>query len=114
MSLASILYPPPTANGWKEWSWANFQHHLAIDKAIKQVKGVDVMPFRLWPVSEGDLKNWLEQHQESHNNYNQLLNISGQDLTEFDPKNKAKRDDWFFVHFLQHQAAAQTLALPFL
>lgn len=112
MSLAQILYPPPTHQGWKEWSWANFQHHLALESAILQLKGVQVASFRLWPVTEHDLKDWLQAHQEAHNAINAALGISGQDLSELDLKNKTKRDDWFYVHELQHQAAAQLLGSP--
>ena len=114
MSLASVLYPSPTQSGWKEWSFANFQHHLAIDKGLLQVKGYSYNPLRLWPVDENDFRDFLQQHQQSHNVFNDVLGIAGRDLSQLDLKNKDHRDSWFFEHYIQHQAAAQILGLTIL
>lgn len=112
MSLAAVLYPPPTKQGWREWSFANFNHHQAIDAAIVDVLGVAAQHYRIWPVDESNFDDWLEQHQLSHSLYNQILGIDGQDLTGLDLKDKNKREGWFFIHYIQHQAAAQILKLP--
>lgn len=114
MSLAAVLYPSPTTKGWAEWSWHNYQHHQAIDTAMEQVRGIKPASYRLWPVDEHNFQDWLEQHQQSHSLFTQVLGISGQDLSELDLKDKTKREAWMFQHFIQHQAAAQTLALPIL
>lgn len=112
MSLAGLIYPSPTKQGWTEWAWHNYNHHLAIDAAIKQKFGVEVAPFRIWPINQSDFQLFLEQHQQYHNTYSQILGIPGQDLSEFDTKNKAKRDDWFFVHSQEHRSAATILGSP--
>lgn len=114
MSLASVLYPSPTRQGWKEWSWANFQHHLAIDTGLLQVAGYQYNPYRLWPVDEHDFRGFLEQHNQSHQVFNSVLGINGQDLSELDLEDKTMRDSWFFSHYTQHQAAAQLLGLAIL
>lgn len=113
-SLAAVLYPPPTKQGWNEFAHANFQHHLAIRTAITQVRGVLPTPYRIWPVSEFDFHDWEEQHQQEHTLMCQLLGISSQDLSDYDQKDKTKRDAWHFAHFIQHQAAATILGLPIL
>lgn len=114
MSLAQILYPPPTKDGWHEWSWANSQHHDAINRAILEVKGVQVASFRLWPVTEYDFRDWLEQHQQSHTVFCDLLGINGEDLTELDLNDKSKKDAWMFAHVQQHRAATSALKVPYL
>jgi hypothetical protein len=112
MGLAQLTYPSPTKTGWQEWSWANLQHHLAIDTAILEVLGVEIVPFRIWPVFEKDFQDWLEQHQEYHNVYSQVLGIESQDLSELDLKNKSKADDWMYLHVQEHRSAATILKLP--
>lgn len=114
MSLAGLLYPSPTKQGWAEWAFHNYQHHLAIDASIKKIKGIEVVPFRIWPINQVEFQTWLQEHQEYHNTYSQILGTPGQDLSEFDTKNKAKRDDWFFVHEQEHRAAATILGDPLL
>lgn len=114
MSLAAIVYPSPTPEGMTEWSIANFQHHNGIEIAMRQTLGVDPPIFRLWPILPEDFQSWLEQHQQAHNFFNQTLGLSGQDLTGLDLKDKSLADDWFFVHELEHQAAARVLKLSIL
>lgn len=114
MSLAAVLYPSPTEEGWTEWSHANYQHHLAIERALLQVKGVQATPFRIWPVGENQFEDWLEQHQQAHTLFCNELGIAGLDLTDLDFKDKSKKDFWYFAHFQQHQAAAQLLGLSIL
>ena len=111
MPHPGIIYPSPTKDGWKEWSWHNLQAHLAIDAALLRVRGITVQAFRLWPVGEHDLKDFLEQHQFSHQSYNQALGLAGQDLSDLDTKDKTKRDAWFWNHQSQHQAIAEVLGL---
>jgi hypothetical protein len=109
MSLAGVLLPSPTKNGWKEWSFHNFQHHQGINLVLQQERGI-VSPFyRLWPVGDKDFQDWLAQHQYAHNFFNSALGLAGQDLSSLDLKDRTKRDDWFEVHFLEHLAVAQTL-----
>lgn len=112
MSLAGLTYPSPTKQGWTEWSWHNYQHHLAIDAAILELRGIEITPFRIWPTNQQDFTDFLQQHQEYHNLYSQILGISGRDLSELDTKNKAKRDDWFYSHEQEHRAAATILKVP--
>ena len=111
-SLAAVLYPPPTKQGWNDWAHANFQHHLAIRSGIVAVKGVIPTPYRIWPVSDFDFSDWEEQHQQEHSLMNQILGISGQDLSDIDRQDRRKLDAWMFAHFIQHQAAAQILKIP--
>lgn len=114
MSLASVLYPPPTKDGWNEWTWANYQHHQAIETGLRQVKGLSPTIYRLWPVREQEFEDWLEQHQQAHTLFTQALGINGSDLSQLDFNDKPKRDAWMYSHFVDHQAAAQLLGLTIL
>ena len=107
-----MLYPSPTEQGWNEWSFANKSHHDAIDAAILSVLGVAVTKYRIWPTSADNFSDFLEQHQQAHTQYNQLLGIDGQDLTGLNLKDKPNTQAWFWSHYVQHQAAAQILGLP--
>lgn len=114
MSLASVLYPSPTNQGWDEWSWHNYQHHLAINTALTQVLGIIPVTYRLWPVRQEEFRDWLEQHQQAHTLFCNAIGISGVDISDLDFKDKTKRDAWMYLHFQQHQAAAQILGLDIL
>lgn len=112
MSLAQILYPPPTGQGMEEWFMAHAQHHIAIIDAFKATQGVVLDNLGLYPVNSQDLDDWLERHQRMHMQMCQLSKVQGADLSGLDLKDKAKADAWFFQHYLQHQGVAQAAGQP--
>lgn len=112
MSLAQVLYPPPTPQGMEEWFQAHARHHEGILFALKETQGVNLDNLGLYPVNEKDLDDWLQRHQEMHTAMNRVFGISGTDLSGLDLKDKNKSDSWFFQHFLQHQSAAQSCGMP--
>jgi hypothetical protein len=112
VSLAQILYPPPTDRGFQEWATAHDRQHEAIAQAIKETKGIVVEYLPLYPVNENDLDNWLRQHQQMHNEMLAALGIPGTDLSVLDLKDKPQADSWFFTHYLQHQQVAQACGQP--
>jgi hypothetical protein len=112
MSLAQILYPPPTKEGMEEWFQAHARHHEAIVAAFKQTRGVQLDSLGLYPVNVKDLSDWLQRHQQMHTAMGQLAGVQGTDLSGLDLNSKTSSDSWFFQHFLQHQGVSQACGLP--
>lgn len=112
MSLAQILYPPPTDQGMEEWFLAHARHHDAIIEAFAQTTGTRLDSLGLYPVNPSDLDDWLERHQKMHTAMCNLAGVAGTDLSGLDLKDKSKADSWFFQHFLQHQGVAQRTGVP--
>lgn len=112
MSLATILYPSPTASGADEWFHANFQHHQSIVGALKDVRGVILPVYQIFPANPQNMQIWLREHQHQHNEMCNALGISGTDLSSVDFRDKKQLDAWYFAHFLEHQAAAAASGLP--
>lgn len=111
MSLAQILYPPPTPQGLEEWFQSHAQHHSAIVTAYN-AKGASLDSLGLYPVNPKDMYDWLQRHQQMHNQMQQITGVQGTDLTGLDLSSKEKSDAWFFQHFLQHQAVAEASGAP--
>ena len=110
--LASIRYPPPTPEGWKEWTWNHLVHHQAIIYAAKTVKNVDLTQYNIWPFNPDDAENWLLQHQNFHNDMDTLYQVNGSDLSTLDFTNKRDVDAWLFTNFQEHADVAQLCGLP--
>lgn len=111
MSLATLLYPPPTDRGMDEWLFANVQHHRTITDAIASQRGVRIAEQNIWPVGKGDWRNFLRRHQEWHDAINGALGVPGVDLQSLDFNNKQQVDAWIWLHFVSHRAWAQALGL---
>lgn len=111
MTLAMIMYPPPTERGMEEWLHAHIRHHEAIADAVRTTLGVtlDILP--IYPGKVED-DQWSRDHQEMHNAMSGALGLAGTDITRWDTKNKRKSDDWVYIHFEQHRTAASACGLP--
>ena len=109
MSLATLLYPPPTDRGMDEYGWANLDHHRIITSAIFKQREVRIQEYTIWPIRADNFDDFLRQHQSWHDAINAELNIPGTDLTNVDFQNQQQRDAWYWIHFIQHRAYAIAL-----
>lgn len=109
MSLALLLYPPPTARGFDEWAFANLQHHRRINLAIARQRGVDLPTTQIYPVRPDSFKDFLRQHQEWHDAINNELGIQGVDLSNVDMSKEKERDAFIWLHFNAHRNWAEAL-----
>lgn len=94
--------------------FSHFQHHLGIIRGLKQVRNVDATLWQIYPFNPKDKENWLQQHQQLHSDYESVLQIQGNDLSEVDFKNQKELDAWFWLNFVSHRSAAQLLAVDYL
>jgi len=108
MSLAQIIYPPPTPRGFQEWAFQHYAHHLAIISAAN-AQGIPLREYNIWPIEEKDIGSWLQRHQQMHNEMNAMAGVSGNDLEDVDFKDKKKVDAWYYLQFVEHQSVAAFL-----
>jgi len=108
MGLAQIIYPRPTPNGFQEWSWDHYQHHLAIIGQAKTA-GFSLNQYNIWPVTQENLKDFLDLHQQMHTEMNAIANVQGSNLQDLDFKDKKKTDGWYFLNYVEHQSVASFL-----
>lgn len=116
MSLAQIVYPPPTEQGWQEWLHAHIRHHEALAGALQAKFDVILdSANHLYPLdmeSKDQLEVWNKAHLDLHNSMNSLLGIPGQDISAPDFKDKRKSDGWFFLHLQLHRSTADLCGQP--
>ena len=112
MSLAQLLVIPQGPHGFEEWTFWHYQHHLAIIGAARQVKGVNLTLYPIWPFSPGNPEGWLLAHQQQHNDMDALYNVNGADLSTLDFTNAKEVDAFLFLQFQEHQSVAKLCGLP--
>ncbi len=89
----------------------NAQDHIEINQAIQAQKGNNLFARVLDPVDTKAIDLWLELHQQTHNDVNSVLGLSGNDLSDLDFENKAKVREWINLHAQEHQAMRQALKI---
>ena len=112
MSLAQVLFPPPTKQGLDEWAFAHYQHHLAIQAAALQAKKTNLPIPQIWPINLNNVEDWLESHQLLHNQANALFNVQGNDLSTFNWNDEKQREGFFYLNFQEHRSLAINSGLP--
>jgi len=112
VTLAMVLYPPPTDNGFHEWSLSHYQHHLAIISAIQQTKKIFLPVYPIWPFPQTNIDVWLENHQLLHNEMNAVFQNIGNDLSSIDWQDTRQRDAFFYLNFQEHRSAATDCGVP--
>lgn len=112
MSLAQLLGPPPTASGDDEYSWSHYQHHQAIINAVAAQKRIQLQMLQIWPFVLPDVENWLQLHQQMHDDVEPLFGIIGQDLSSLDWNDPSQREGFVFLNYSSHRDIAAACGVP--
>lgn len=110
-ALASLYNVPSTDTERSQWSFAHMAHHRDINRRLYELTLVALPEFILDPVNPTDTGSWEYQHQQMHNNQNQLLGIAGFDLSELDWTKQNELAGWVFLNALEHRQAADILEI---
>lgn len=84
---------------------------------MREVRQIDLPQRMIYPVNFNDPASvavFLREHQQSHNDFQAILGIQGNDISNVDFTNEGEREAWFFLHLSAHLAVASALGLPIL
>lgn len=105
---------PGTPEEHAMWSFAHAAHHLDIINVIYVTRQIALSQFVLDPFNPEDesaMENWSYQHQTMHQEMDQVLGISGFDLTDINWQDKAQRAAWISLNAAEHLQASNLLEI---
>ena len=112
MNLADLYAAPQDDADYQRFSFANADSHEQVLGAIfKQKNGLRLPSYVLDPISLNDFDAWLWRHQDAHTAINEALGLTGNDLTDLDPKDRNQLEYWAILHFNEHNNWAQKLGI---
>ena len=112
MSGLANLYNVPSNDAERaQWAFAHMAHHRDIARRLYELVKVALPEYILDPIDPNDSGQWEDQHQIMHDNQNQLLGITGQDLTGIDWKDQRLTAGWIFLNASEHYQAAAILEI---
>jgi len=110
MSIAQLFNMPTNSFELAQWTLANAaSHQFILVNLQKKNPGVMFASFVLDPIDERDVQNFLLRHQLMHNQFNQALNIPGNDYTELDPTHPGSYNIIWQQHANEHIEAEKQL-----
>jgi hypothetical protein len=112
MSAVADLYNVPSNDAERaQWSFAHMAHHRDINRRLYELVAVSLPEYSLDPIDPANVGQWEYQHQQMHNAQNQLLGISGFDLSEVDWKDQNLLAGWVWLNAVEHTQAADILEI---
>ena len=110
-AIAALYNVPSNQEELDTWSFAHAAHHRDINRRLYELLQVTLPEFVLDPVELANPGVWIYQHQLVHNDFDALLQISGFDLTDFDPKDQNQLAGWIWLNAQEHYQAANILGI---
>ena len=86
-------------------------HHRDIISAIRNQFALVLAEYPLDPIPLQDPNAWVYQHQIMHQQFDQVLNISGFDLTDVSFRDKGLLAGWIQLNSTEHYQAAAILGI---
>lgn len=109
--LADLANVPSTDEERAFWSFTHMVHHRDISARIYLLAKIALPEYILDPVNPEDSGDWEYQHQAMHDNQNQILGITGQDLTGIDWKDQRLLAAWIQINYNEHFQASNILGI---
>ena len=104
MSLASLYNLSNDPIVMSRWSFNNADGHTRINQRIHDLFNINLTYFVLDPIT-AQRDQFLQSHQQAHNEINAVLGIVGNDLTDVNFDNPSQLRAWIFLHYQEHQQA---------
>jgi len=109
--IADLYNVPSTPDELAQWAFAHMAHHRDINARIYLLVKVALPEYILDPIDPNGSGDWEYQHQQMHDNQNQILGIQGQDLTSLDWKDERLLAGWVFLNANEHVQASNILEI---
>ena len=114
MPLAELISVPRTPEDLKSWQFANVASHRDIIRRVQETKGIRLEEHPMDPFDPEDpasLAQFLNAHQDEHNDFAVALGIASYDLSEVSWQDPADLARWVLAHAQMHMAASQILGV---
>ncbi len=110
-AVAALANVPGSDQERAMWSFAHAVHHQDIIRVIYQVTKIALPTYILDPFDPNRLEVWADQHQQMHNDFDQILGISPYNLDDIDWNDRSTLSGWIWNNFSEHYQAANILEI---
>ncbi len=113
MPLAELMGVPNTPAEQQSWAFANAASHRDIIRRVQETKGVLLEEHPLWfnPDDAAGFNDFLNAHQDMHNDFAVALGLASYNLSELDWSDEDARAQWVMAHAQMHIAASALLGV---
>lgn len=111
MALAEIRGVPDSPEDIASWSFSHLAHHRDINRVILSTYQIRIDEYSLDPFDPDNMNQWLDLHQQMHNEQNKALGIAGYNLSEVNWEDEQQRSQWIWANSDEHFRASKILGV---
>ena len=109
--LAVLKAVPDGPAELDRWAFHNRAQVDLIRAGIQAQKNVNLTQYQLYPVDLDNPGTWLENNQQAHNDFNQVLGLQGHDIEFVDFNNRAQLEAWVALAYMELFDASAALGV---
>jgi hypothetical protein len=109
--LAGLLSVPKSEQDWSLWSLNNRDALDQIRAAIATDSGVQLPIYQVYPIPFHDIETWLNNIQQAHNDFTDILGQQSNDLRDADLRDPNQLEAWIWLGYQEVLAACQKLGI---
>lgn len=105
MPIANIQNIPGTVEEIQQWAFAHQAHHIDVNDAVYRLLNFALPQYILDPfdpTNEDLMGTWAYNHQQMHENLNQILGVAGYNLVDVDWTDQSQLAGWIQLNFVEH------------
>jgi hypothetical protein len=111
MGLPNLVALPDGPGGWEEFWFNHYQDHIDIVQQIHKISGISLTIYDIYPWLGSNKDGIFEQHQQFHNDMDQILGIPGSDLSDIDFEKPNEVKSWIYLNYEEHLNAHMALGI---
>lgn len=97
--------------GMLEWSFSHARDHDDVRTAIQAQYNIILPQYQLDPMAFTNDSRFFLFNQQSHNDANAILGLSGTDIESIDFNDQSQITAWLWTHFNEHRAFHESLRI---
>jgi len=111
--LAKLLNIPRSQQDWAIWSFNNRDQIARIRGAIQAQFSQNLPDYQLDPINFANFELFLENNQQAHIDFNNVLGAQSSDLLELDPRDLRKLTPWIALNYQELFTASTRLGVAY-
>ena len=111
MPLYDLLNVPRSQTDWEVFSFANRDQITAIRQAILKQYNLNLTDYQLYPINFNNFKDWLQNNEQAHQDFNSVLGLQSSDIEELNPQDEKQLTAWIYLQYQELYSASAALKI---
>lgn len=109
--LAILNNTPKSPQDWEVFGFNDRDQINLIRQAIQKKTGINLPEYELYPIPMEKFSDWLDRKSQAHTDFNSVLGLQSNDLTDVDIRDKKQLQAWIYLQYQELYNASAALGI---